>query len=132
MLALLDPVWIGVEDAVLFNRIAVEKTGETHFLRDQGLLEGALARVQNLFFYEGGDAADLCVRLMLGVAAAHPFEQGNKRTGFLCGVVFLNLNGLHLDVPNSREVGLLFKADLEEHVEHRMLALARRSIVVRA
>ena len=62
-----------------YNRLEVEETEETHFLRDRGLLESALARPRNAFAYEE-DIVALAVRLLAGIAQAHAFEQGNKRT----------------------------------------------------
>jgi len=88
-----EPVWLPTKVAVEINRELVEITGEPHFLRDQGLLESALARPQNAFAYGEEDIVALAVRLMAGIAQSHPFEQGNKRTAFVAMVKFMNANG---------------------------------------
>jgi death on curing protein len=77
-------------------------TGEQHFLRDQGLLESALARPQNAFAYGEEDAVVLAVRLMAGIAQAHAFAQGNKRTAFVALVQFLMENGHDLAIEDTK------------------------------
>ncbi len=76
-------------------------TGERHFVRDRGLLESALARPQNAFAYGEDDIVVLAVRLMAGVAQAHAFEQGNKRTAFVSLRLFLHPNGYDLAIEDS-------------------------------
>lgn len=39
----------------------------------------------------------LAMLLMVGIAQAHSFEQGNKRTAWTCGVMFMQMNGYTLD-----------------------------------
>jgi death-on-curing protein len=69
-----EPAWLSVEAAIGINRELVALTGEPHFLRDQGLLEGAIARPQNAFAYGENDVVALSVRLMAGVVQSHAFE----------------------------------------------------------
>lgn len=96
-----EPQWLPVEAAVEINRSLVAMTGERHFLRDLGLLESALARPRNAFAYGEGDIVVLAVRLMAGIAQAHAFEQGNKRTAFVAMVQFLIMNGHDLAIEDS-------------------------------
>ena len=84
------------------NRIVVASTGEGHFLRDSGLLDSALARPQNAFAYDEEDIVALAVRLLAGVAQAHAFEQGNKRTSFVAMTEFLMINGYALLIEDSQ------------------------------
>jgi death-on-curing protein len=88
-----EPNWLPIEAVVEHNRLEVEATGERHFLRDRGLLESALARPRNFFGYGQDDIVVLAVALMAGVARAHAFEQGNKRTAFAAMRLFLRANG---------------------------------------
>lgn len=90
-----------METVIEINRAVVAVTGEPHFLRDLGLLEGALARPQNAFAYGEEDIAALAVRLLAGIAQAHAFAQGNKRTCFVAMVQFLNVNGYDLRIEDS-------------------------------
>jgi death on curing protein len=91
-----EPRWLSLETVVDINRALVATTGEQHFLRDQGLLESALARPRNAFAYGEEDVVALAVRLLAGLAMAHAFEQGNKRTAFVAMTEFLMTNGYDL------------------------------------
>ena len=96
-----EPEWLPVQAVIEINRAAVALTGERQLLRDGGLLESALARPQNAFAYGEEDMVVLAVRLMAGIARAHAFEQGNKRTAFVAMVQFLNANGLDVAIEDS-------------------------------
>jgi death on curing protein len=96
-----EPRWLPIEAVIQYNRLEVEETGEAHFLRDRGLLEGALARPQNAFAYGEEDVVVLAVRLLAGIAQAHAFEQGNKRTAFEAMWHFLRVNGYDLRIEDS-------------------------------
>ena len=68
-------------------------------------LASAPMRPRQLFHYDGvEDLAALAVRLMMAVVTAHPFEQGNKRTGFAAAEVFLEANGWLLDISDFEDV----------------------------
>jgi len=88
-----EPRWLPIEAVIGHNRIEVEATGERHFLRDFGLLESALARPRNFYGFGEDDIIALAVALLNGVARAHAFEQGNKRTAFAAMRLFLLANG---------------------------------------
>jgi death-on-curing protein len=88
-----EPNWLPIEVVIEHNRLELAETGEQHFLRDVGLLEGALARPRNAFAYGEEDIVILAVRLLAAIAQAHAFEQGNKRTAFAATRLFLRANG---------------------------------------
>ena len=63
-------------------------------LRDRGLLESALARPRQHHAYaDSPDTVEMAALYTAGVVRNHPFVDGNKRTGFVIGVLFLELNG---------------------------------------
>jgi death on curing protein len=97
-----EPRWLRIEAVVEINRIVVASTGEGYLLRDPGLLDSALARPQNAFAYGEEDIVTLAVRLLAGVAQAHAFEQGNKRTSFVAMTEFLMINGYALVIEDSQ------------------------------
>jgi len=101
---------------VEINEELVAITGEPHFLRDRGSLEGALARPQNAFAYGEEDVVALAVRLLAGIAQSHPFEQGNKRTAFVAMVKFLNANGYDVSFEDVSDWANL----VIELVEHKL------------
>jgi death on curing protein len=88
------PLWIDERDAlVLHDRLLALHGGPTG-LRDSGLLKSALARPQQHFAYaEAADVIDLAAAYTAGIIRNHPFLDGNKRTGFVVGILFLELNG---------------------------------------
>ena len=65
-------------------------------MRDEGLLDSALARPLNLLAYGKPDLAELAAAYGFGLAKNHPFVDGNKRTAFLAVGLFLRLNGHRL------------------------------------
>jgi death-on-curing protein len=114
-----EPQWLSLETVIETNQAVVAITGEPHLLRDRGLLESALARPQNAFAYGEEDIVALAVRLLAGVAQAHAFSQGNKRTCFVAMVQFLNMNGYDLAIEDTSEwadvvIGLVEHRTTEE------------------
>ncbi len=97
-----EPCWLPIAAVIEHNRLEVEATGERHFVRDHGLLESALARPLNFFSFGEEDVLALGVVLMAGIARAHAFEQGNKRTAFEALWHFLRVNGYDLAIDNSQ------------------------------
>lgn len=88
-----EPVWI--EDdlvLVIHDRLLVEHGGAGG-VRDESLLQSALARPLNHIAYASSDIIELAARYTTGIVRNHPFVDGNKRTGFVIGVLFLELNG---------------------------------------
>lgn len=79
------------------DRVLAEHGGSSG-LRDDGLLESALARPQQLYAYGDPppDLADLTATLAYGIARNHPFVDGNKRTAHMSYRMFLELNGAEL------------------------------------
>ncbi|MBB4255289.1 death-on-curing protein [Rhizobium sp. BK008] len=83
----------------MLNQVIVQATGETHLVRDHGALEGALNRPVNYFHYHDVDEVPaLAAQLVLAVGKAHAFEQGNKRTAWAAGRLFIRNNGYHLKI----------------------------------
>ena len=111
-----EPWWLSVETVIEINRTLVAITGEQHFLRDQGLLESAVARPQNAFAYGEEDIIVLAVRLMAGIAQVHAFEQGNKRTAFVAMVQFLMNNGCDVAIEDT----LSWAEQVIDFVEHAL------------
>ena len=63
-------------------------------LRDKTLLSSALARPrQHLAYADNVDTISVSAAYTAGILGNHPFADGNKRTGFVIGVLFLELNG---------------------------------------
>lgn len=86
--------WLDEREARAIHDRALILHGGAPGVRDDGLLQSALARPQHLAAYEeSADIAALAASYTAGVVKNHPFVDGNKRTGFILGVLFLELNG---------------------------------------
>jgi len=89
--------WIDRRALLLLHAESLSEHGGGEGIRDQGLLESALARPENLAAYGGQpDFADLAASYGVGLAKNHPFIDGNKRAAFLAVGLFLYLNGYRL------------------------------------
>lgn len=88
-----EPIW--VEDDLVFaiHDRQLAEHGGADGLRDEALLRSALGRPLNPFTYGSPDIVELAAIYAAGIAQNHPFVDGNKRTGFIVGVLFLELNG---------------------------------------
>ena len=72
-------------------------------VRDEGLLESALARPLNRALYEeSSDLAAIATDYAFGIAKNHPFIDGNKRTAFVAMELCLRLNGFRLDADDEQ------------------------------
>jgi death on curing protein len=88
-----EPVWIADELALAIHDRQLVEHGGAEGLRDEALLQSALGRPLNHFAYESTDIVELAAKYTAGIVQNHPFVDGNKRTGFVVGVLFLELNG---------------------------------------
>jgi death-on-curing protein len=88
------PVWLDRTDALAIHEMMLAQHGGLAGVRDEGLLESALAKPQSLFSYGSPTLAQLAASYAAGIIHNHPFLDGNKRTGFMLAAAFLELNGL--------------------------------------
>lgn len=88
-----EPVWLDLPVALAIHALLIDEHGGAPGLRDQGLLESALARPRQLIAYGEPDLFALAAAYTAGIVRNHPFADGNKRTGFVIGILFLELNG---------------------------------------
>jgi len=105
------PVWLDRTDCLAIQEMMLAQHGGMAGVRDEGLLESALARPQNLFSCGSPTMPEMAASYAVGIILNHPFVDGNKRTGFMMAATFLELNGL------------VFAAT-EESVVEKTLALA--------
>lgn len=97
--------WISKSALMLLHGESLATHGGGEGLRDEGLLDSALARPLNLVAYASPDAppdlAALAASYTVGLAKNHPFVDGNKRAAFLATGLFLYLNGYRLDASQA-------------------------------
>jgi death on curing protein len=88
-----EPIRIEEELVLAIHDRQLVEHGGAEGLGDEGLLQSALGTPQNHFAYESADIVELAARYTADIVQNHPFVDGNKRTGFVVGVLFLELNG---------------------------------------
>ena len=89
-----EPVWIDARDALMLHDRLLALHGGAAGVRDDGLLQSALARPQQHYAYaDMPDLIEMATAYTAGIVRNHPFVDGNKRTGFVVGILFLELNG---------------------------------------
>jgi death-on-curing protein len=87
------PVWVLRETVLTLHEQSVVEFGGAAGIRDEGLLDSALGKPENLFSYGRPTLFDLAASYGFGLVKNHPFIDGNKRVGFVVAVLFLELNG---------------------------------------
>jgi len=88
--------WIGPDVVYAIHDRQIAEHGGLDGIRDQGLIESALARPVNLLAYGEPDAADLAAAYAYGLARNHGFADGNKRIAWIVARLFLADNGFRL------------------------------------
>ena len=93
--------WIDKRVLLLLHDESIAEHGGAAGIRNEGLMESALARPLNLAAYGEPDFADLAASYGVGLAKNHAFVDGNKRAAFLSVGLFLALNGYRLKATQA-------------------------------
>lgn len=93
--------WVNRKVLLLLHDESLAEHGGASGLRDEGLLDSALARPMNLSLYQEPDLASLAACYGVGLAKNHPFVDGNKRAAFLAIGLFLMVNGFRLKATQA-------------------------------
>lgn len=114
-----EPQWLSrlVVDAVHHDQL--REHGGLPGIRDENVLESALARPQQKWHYdnENADIPSLAAAYAFGIVKNHPYRDGNKRIGFLAMVTFMGINSYDLDVTDAEvvdEIRALASGDVQE------------------
>ena len=95
-------VWLHPETVRAIHNRQIAEHGGSEGIRDEGLLDSALARPQNLLAYgENTDIAALAASYAYGIARNHAFIDGTKRTSLVVSILFLNRNGWDVEAPKE-------------------------------
>lgn len=91
-------VWLEKSLVLAIHDRQLAEHGGSPGVRDETLLESALARPQQLLAYGDPtpDLANLAASLAFGLARNHPFVDGNKRTAYVAYRTFLVMNQVEL------------------------------------
>ena len=99
-------------------------------LRDEHALEAALARARQRRSYDpAADPATLAAAYGHGLTSSHPFNDGNKRIGFVTMAVFLGLNEHEIEAPEAEVIEVMVALAAGAITEDELAAWARSRIV---
>ena len=121
-----EPLWLSrvVVDAVHNDQL--REHGGLPGVRDENVLESALARAQQKWHYaEPTDVASLAAAYAFGLVQNHPYRDGNKRIGFLAMVTFLGLNGHDFDTTDADVVTEILALAEGQRTEEALAAWIR-------
>lgn len=121
--------WVSKQALMLLHGESLATHGGREGMRNEGLLESALMRPQNIVAYadavELPDAAMLAASYGVGLAKNHPFVDGNKRAAFLAVGLFLYLNGLRLQATQAEATVAMLAVASGEWTEDAFAAWLR-------
>ena len=105
------PKFISIDEVLELHEDQISSFGGTSGVRDEGLLESALAQPQATF---GGQLlhptiAEQAAAYLYHIAMNHPFIDGNKRTAFAVADTFVRLNGCNLNLTDDRAYDLVMQ-----------------------
>jgi death-on-curing protein len=120
--------WLTAKAVLAIHEELIVRYGGVSGLRDDGLLESAVARPQNLVAYgQKISVPSLSAAYAWGLLRNHPFVDGNKRTALAAMVVFLELNGWELGCSEAEETAMVLRAAAGEITERAWTEWVRRS-----
>jgi death-on-curing protein len=94
--------WLRKDVILAVHQKTLNEQGGLPGIRDEGLLESALARPANITHYSADSSLyQLAAAYAYGIASNHPFADGNKRVAFYAAAGFLRINGLRLDAQEA-------------------------------
>ena len=91
-----DWVWVPLAALYVVHDRQIARHGGAPGTRDPALLEMGCTRAMNRASYEDADVFAIATAYAYGIAKAHAFVDGNKRTAFVAAFTFLRLNGVPL------------------------------------
>lgn len=96
-------VWLNRAVVIAIHEVQLAEHGGGAGVRDAGLLDSALGKLQQLNHYgePPPDAAALAASYGYGISRSHPFIDGNKRTAYVAAELFLRLNGWRLNADDA-------------------------------
>lgn len=99
----MDIDFLYTADVLEIHRNQLELYGGTDGVRDNGLLESAIAQPQAMFAgnFLHEFPFEMAAAYLFHIVQNHPFLDGNKRTGAAVALVFLDFNNIELDAPKG-------------------------------
>ncbi len=104
-----EPIWLSREMVDHIHAQLIREHGGSYGIRDEGLIESALARPLRRWEYEEGvDLATIAAAYAFGLARNHGYIDGNKRVAFMAAYSFLDANGLRLIASEDEAYAVVY------------------------
>lgn len=128
----MEPEFLTVADALFIHRNQIATYGGRQGVRDAGLLESAIAqpRASHAGVFLHRDLFEMAGAYLYHVVQNHPFLDGNKRTGAVLALTFLEWNGIALRTDNEGLVDVTLRVASAKAGKHEVAAFFR-AIAVR-
>ena len=103
-----EPQWVSLAVVMAIHEAQLSEHGGATGVRDQGLLESALARPRQVYAYaDNPSLTRLAAAYAVGLAKNHAFVDGNKRTAWVVCATFLELNGREVTADQAGVVSIM-------------------------
>ena len=108
-----EPIWIDKPEVLIVHSMQLAEHGGSDGIRDETLLDSALAKPRNVFAYaDSVSLSRLAASYAFGIARNHAFVDGNKRTALVVSEGFLRVNGMKvISTPEEKYFTFLHLAD---------------------
>jgi death-on-curing protein len=121
-----EPCWINPRALLLLHAESLAEHGGLSGFRDENAFHAALGRPQHVFNYEpDADLARLAGAYCFGFIRDHPFNDGNKRAGFLAILLFLDLNGFEFRTEQIDAIQVILKVAAGKMRESELISWIR-------
>ena len=120
--------FLTIDDVHVIHLDQTQRYGGDTGVRDVGLLESALAQPRMAF---GGKTLhtfpfEMAAAYLFHLVQNHPFMDGNKRTGAVAALMFLDLNGVELNVPKGAIYDITIAVATGQADKHAVAEFFRR------
>ena len=124
-----EPRWLTETTLLAIHAQQIERFGGAHGVLDQYVVRSALARPRQRWSYdESANLADFAAAYLVGFARSQGFNDGNKRTGLACALVFLALNGAALHVNGAELYAITMKVATNQAGDSEVAAYLRERL----
>lgn len=124
------PDFLTYDDVLLIHADQITRYGGSPDLRDSGLLSSAINQPQTTYDgqYLHADLIEMAAAYLFHIVQNHPFMDGNKRTGTASALVFLDLNGINIDIPEDELAEFILDLAQGSYEKQEVNAFLRRHL----
>ena len=124
----MPPVFLTIAEVIEIHRDQIQRYGGRPGIRDVGLLESAVAMPQAAMGgeYLHGDLFEMAAAYLFHIVKNHPFMDGNKRTGAVAALVFLEVNGMKSELNEVKLVNIVVSVAEEKAPKHDVAAFLQQ------